>query len=207
MKATDYPLVAIGSSAGGPGALAAILRSLSSSSKFLANIVIVQHMDARFAEHMAKWLGEQSSIEVSVAKDGDRLVPGKAFLAGLDSHLVISRGGKLNYVNEPSEIAYRPSVDVFFESVLKNWRGPVIGVLLTGMGRDGAHGLLKLREAGASTIVQDQSTSAVYGMPKAAAEIGAADEILSLSAIGPRLIRLVHEKTSPAVTTPTGSTV
>src|SRR5688572_9083689 len=108
------PLIAIGSSAGGPGALAAILRSLPTD--FGGAIVIVQHIDARFAEHMARWLNDQSTIAVQVANHGDRPIAGTALLAGREDHLVISRSGTLRYVSQPQESAYRPSVDVFFNS-------------------------------------------------------------------------------------------
>jgi two-component system response regulator WspF len=196
LKIPGTPLIAIGSSAGGPGALAAILKSLPTP--FSAAIVIVQHIDARFAEHMARWLNDQSSFAVRLAKNGDYPVPGSALLAGTEDHLTLTRAGVLRYTKEPSNVPYRPSVDVFFKSVLANWHSDVIGVLLTGMGRDGAHGLRGLRESGATTIAQDQMTSIVYGMPKAAVELNAVDEVLPLPAIGPRLVELTQKKLSPA---------
>lgn len=178
-------LVAIGASAGGPSALARLLGSLPAS--FPAGIVVVQHVDAQFAPGLAEWLGSQTKLPVRTAQAGERPEPGTVLVAGTDDHLVFKNATMLDYINEPLDVAYRPSVDVFFQSVLRHWRGEAVGVLLTGMGRDGAAGLKALREAGSHTIVQDQASCGVYGMPKAAVEIGAATEILPLEKIGPRL--------------------
>jgi len=111
-------------------------------------------------------------------------------VVGSDDHLVFKNTLKLGYIADPKENPYRPSVDVFFESAARLFRGVMTGVLLTGMGRDGARGLKILRDAGCHTIAQDKSTSAVYGMPKAAAALNAASEILALQKIGPRLREL-----------------
>lgn len=186
------PLIVIGASAGGPAALTRILRDLDNPS--LSSIVIVQHVDAHFADDMARWLTTQSAVPVRLAKEGDRPVPGGALLAGSDDHLVFKNPTELGYVAEPSTIHYRPSIDVFFDSVCTHWRGDVIGVLLTGMGADGAEGLRRLRQRGATTITQDQASSVVYGMPKAAVELQAASEILPLAAIGRRLAELVRSR-------------
>jgi two-component system, chemotaxis family, response regulator WspF len=183
-------LVAIGASAGGPGALAVLLGGLPAD--FPAAIVIVQHVDQRFAAGMADWLSQQSSIPVKLAREGDRPVPGTALLAGTDHHLIFATGERLGYTREPAEAVYRPSVDVFFESVVRRWTGRVLAILLTGMGSDGAVGLKALRGKGHHTIAQDKATSAVYGMPKAAAAIGAAVEILPLERIAPRLASLLQ---------------
>ncbi len=179
-------LVAIGSSAGGPGALAQVLADLPSD--FGAAIVIVQHVDAQFAPGLATWLNENSKLPVRVAVKGDRPQEGTVLLAGTNDHLVFENPNRLSYTPEPAQLAYRPSVDVFFESVTRHWRGEVIGVLLTGMGRDGAKGLKTLRRLGHHTIAQDQATCAVYGMPKAAAELEAAVEVLPLDKIAPALV-------------------
>lgn len=186
------PLVVIGASAGGPAALTRILCDLAAP--FPASIIIIQHVGAQFAEDMAQWLGHQSAIPVEIAKEGDWPSPGTALLAGRDDHLVFKSSFRVGYTAEPSETNYCPSVDVFFDSVVKYWRGDVIGVLLTGMGADGAEGLRRLRVRGATTIAQDQSSSVVYGMPKAAAELKAATEILPLSSIGHRLTTLVRRQ-------------
>jgi len=175
------PLVVIGASAGGPSALAMILGKLPRN--FAAPVVLVQHVDEQFAPSLASWLAQQSILPVVAAKDGDRPGVGQVSLAVKDHHLVLRKSGVLGYSENPRDVFYRPSVDVFFESVAEHWTGEVIGVLLTGMGRDGAKGLKRLRDAGHHTIAQDQESCAVYGMPKAAAQIDAAVEILPLSKI------------------------
>jgi two-component system response regulator WspF len=182
-------LVAIGASAGGPAALAAVLQSLPAS--FPAAVVIVQHVDARFAPGLATWLGQHSALPVRLAREGDRVQPGSVLVAGTDDHLVFKSQGRLGYTSTPADHAYRPSVDVFFKSAARFWNGPLIGVLLTGMGSDGAQGLKAFRELGHDTIAQDRATSAVYGMPKAAAALGAAADILPLENIATRLTELL----------------
>lgn len=178
------PLVVIGSSAGGPAALATLLRQLDP--QFPAGIVIVQHLAESFASGLVDWLGQQSSLPVRLAREGDRPAPGVVLVAGTSDHLVFVNHNTLGYTPLPKEGAYRPSVDVFFTSVSEHRAGEVIGVLLTGMGRDGARGLRTLREAGHLTLAQDRASCAVYGMPKAAAELDAASEILALEKIAPR---------------------
>jgi two-component system, chemotaxis family, response regulator WspF len=182
-------LVAIGASAGGPAALATVLRGLPRD--FPAAIVIVQHVDEQFARGMATWLGQQSALTVKVAAEGDRLTPGAVLLAGTSNHLVFKDANRVGYEVEPTGYSYRPSVDVLFQSVSHHWPGEVIGVLLTGMGRDGAVGLRALRNQGHHTIAQDEASSAVYGMPKAAARLQAAVEILPVDRIAPRLMGIV----------------
>jgi chemotaxis response regulator CheB len=182
-------LVAIGASAGGPAALAKILSVLPSN--FPAPVIIVQHVDVQFAQGLADWLGQQSSLKVRLAQPGDRPTAGTALLAGQESHLVFSSASRLGYTLEPADCSYKPSVDVFFKSISKFWKTDVVGVLLTGMGRDGADGLRTLHDQGYHTIAQDAASSAVYGMPKAAAELQAATEILALDKIAPRLTNIV----------------
>ncbi|UZF92156.1 chemotaxis response regulator protein-glutamate methylesterase [Bosea sp. NBC_00550] len=179
-------LVAIGASAGGPTAVATLLAGLPRG--FPAAIILVQHLDAQFVPGFASWLEQQCGLAVRPALEGDRPVPGSVLIAASADHLVLKAGGELGYRAEPRDYPYRPSVDTFFESVAQQWRGEPVGVLLTGMGRDGARGLKLLRDKHHLTIAQDQATSAVYGMPKAAAAIGAAAEILPLTAIAPRLV-------------------
>jgi two-component system response regulator WspF len=175
-------LLAVGASAGGPMALSQMLGDLPAD--FPAAVVIVQHLDPQFAPGLAEWLARHSRLPVRLAAPGDGIVPGTVLIAGSADHLVFTGSGTLGYTPEPVEENYRPSVDVFFQSVIRHWAGLAIGVLLTGMGRDGARGLKLLREAGHHTIAQDRATSVVYGMPKAAAEMGAAWEVLPLGAIG-----------------------
>jgi chemotaxis response regulator CheB len=181
--------VLIGSSAGGPAALATLLGALPPD--FPAGIVIVQHVDERFAEELAQWLHSRSAVPVRAAREGDIPARGEALLAARSEHLIFRKGGVLGYTSHPEAAHYRPSVDRLFESALTGWTKPLLGVLLTGMGRDGARGLKLLRNAGHFTIAQDEATSALYGMPKAAAECGAACEILPLNRIAPRLAEKV----------------
>jgi two-component system, chemotaxis family, response regulator WspF len=182
-------LIAIGSSAGGPAVLVTMLRGLPEG--FGAAIVVIQHVDARFAVGMAHWLSQQSAVPVTIAKEGDRPVAGRVLIAATSDHLTLTAPNRLGYTKEPRHYVYRPSVDVFFESVCRHWRGDAIGVLLTGMGRDGALGLKALRDRGHHTIAQDRATSAVYGMPKAAADLNAAVDILPMERIASRLVGLV----------------
>jgi two-component system response regulator WspF len=185
-------LVALGASAGGPAALAQILADLPAD--LPAAIVIVQHVDMQFAQGLANWLDYHTALQVRLAQDADRPQPGLALLAGRNLHLVFTNPTRLAYTNHPVESSYRPSVDVFFRSVERFWPGEIIAVLLTGMGRDGAQSLRSLRRRGHHTIAQDQPSSAVFGMPKAAAELDAATEILALERIGPRLKQLLAQK-------------
>lgn len=185
-------LVVIGSSAGGPSALTTILATLPLD--FPASVVIVQHVDKQFAQGLTVWFATHTKLQVRVAAEGDRLEPGQVYLAGRDRHLVMFSPTQLGYTTHPTNSSYCPSVDVFFRSVAKQWRGQAIGVLLTGMGRDGAEGLKALRDAGHHTIAQDKGSSAVYGMPKAAAELDAAKEILALDKIAARLTNIVTKR-------------
>jgi chemotaxis response regulator CheB len=185
-------LLAIGSSTGGPAALAILLAGLPKN--FPAAVVIVQHVDERFAKGMAEWLNRDSPLPVRVAQEGDRLVAGTVLLACTNDHLILKAADRVGYTEAPRDFVYRPSVDVFFDSVSEHWRGETMAVLLTGMGRDGAKGLLTLRSKGNYTIAQDQATCAVYGMPKAAAMLGAAVDILPIERIAPRLIDMFKNK-------------
>jgi two-component system response regulator WspF len=134
-----HPLVAIGASAGGPAAVATLLGALPPD--FPGAIVLVQHLDAQFVPGFAHWLGQQCSLPVRPAETGDRPVAGTVLIAASGDHLVLRANGELGYRAEPRDYPYRPSVDVFFESVAQHWRADLVGILLTGMGRDGARGL------------------------------------------------------------------
>ncbi len=181
-------LIAIGSSAGGPAALEVLLKGLPHN--FSPAIVLVQHVDQVFAAGMAEWLGSASGLNVRLAEEGERPQSGTVLLAGTNHHIRLLKNGTLAYTAEPVNEIYRPSIDVFFESVASYWNGDAVGVLLTGMGRDGAQGLKLMRQQGFLTIAQDQRSSAVYGMPKAAAAIDAAVEIRPLDKIAPRLLEI-----------------
>jgi two-component system, chemotaxis family, response regulator WspF len=174
-------LVAIGASTGGPVALARLLSRWRPPPDTAA--VIVQHIDAAFAIHLATWLDGQGRARVRTIGDGDALEGGMVQLARTNDHLRLTAGQRLCYDAHPRDAVYRPSIDVFFESVARHWEREATGVLLTGMGRDGACGLLALRRAGKTTIAQDEASCAVYGMPRAAAELDAAERILAPDAI------------------------
>ncbi len=191
----ENQLVAIGASAGGPAALATILSSLPED--FPAAVVIIQHVGAEFAPNLALWLGRQTALPVRLAHQGDTPQAGIVLMAGRDRHLAFASPTRLHYMRHPIDSSYHPSIDVFFKSIRRHWEGDAIGVLLTGMGRDGAEGLKDLREHGCRTIAQDRATSAVYGMPKTAAELRAAGEILPLHRIGPRLMNMLEIESCP----------
>lgn len=179
------PLVAIGSSTGGPKALATILSQLPAG--FGAAIAIVQHVDAQFSSGFVDWLRQQTVLPIRIAVAGDRLVQGTVLVAGTNDHLYLKPDLTLGYTKEPIDYPYRPSVDVFFKSLSQQWTRQGTAVLLTGMGRDGAEGLRVLKLQGWHTIAQDKDSCVVYGMPKAAVELNAAVEVLSPDAIATTL--------------------
>lgn len=181
-------LLAIGASTGGPKAIASILSQLKPG--FPAAVVVIQHIDQDFAGGLAQWLDTQTPLEVKIAQRGDRPTPGKVWLAGSNDHLVLSADGRFRYTPHPLDTAYRPSVDAFFESLVPIRPKKLTVVLLTGMGPDGASGMLSLRRAGYHTIAQDEATCVVYGMPQAAAQMNAAVEILPLPQIPAALNKL-----------------
>jgi two-component system, chemotaxis family, response regulator WspF len=185
-------IVAIGSSTGGPKALAEILSRLPEN--LGAALVIVQHVDAKFAGGLAEWLNGQTGLKVVLAEEGMQPEENVVCVAGTNDHLVLEKNMTFSYTAEPRDYPYRPSVDTFFASLKSHWPGKGTAVLLTGIGKDGANGLLALKKAGWHTIAQDEESSVVYGMPKAAADIGAAVEILSLQDIGNAIIRSIHKK-------------
>jgi two-component system, chemotaxis family, protein-glutamate methylesterase/glutaminase len=185
-----YQLIALGASTGGPIALLEALRQVPSS--FPIPILLVLHIDSSFAPMFVQWLGTQLQLPVSLAVDGAALPrPGRPGLvmAGGDRHLVVCNG-LLRLTNAPERHSCRPSVDVLFESIAAELGASAIGCLFSGMGRDGAEGLLSMRRAGAMTMVQDEASSAVFGMPGEAIALGAAAQILSPADIGAALISL-----------------
>lgn len=188
----DSWLLAIGSSTGGPAALAKIISKLPANLQ--AAVIIIQHVDENFAPGLAEWLGQQSALPVRLAMEGDRIENGRVLVAGTNNHLFIKGDRTLGYKVEPAANPYRPSVDVFFESMLANWSGRSIATLLTGMGRDGAEGMFKLRSNGVFTIAQSAETCAVYGMPKAAAELNAAVKILPIDSIAEAILSHLEER-------------
>jgi two-component system, chemotaxis family, response regulator WspF len=171
------PLIAIGSSTGGPKVLATILSRLPNDLN--AAIVIIQHLDLSFSSGFADWLQGQTKLPIRLAVAGDRFTPGNILIAGTNDHLYLKADLTLSYTKDPIDYPYRPSVDVFFNSIAQNWTGKGTGILLTGMGRDGAEGLNTLKQKGWQTIAQDKESCIVYGMPKAAIALNAAVQVLS----------------------------
>ena len=183
------PLVVIGASTGGPQVLAQILSALPAN--LPAALVVVQHLDRAFSGNLSNWLKRQCELPVGLAEAGGRPLLGSILIASTNDHLILKPDWKLDYTAVPREYPYRPSVDVFFASVAKYWPTRGVAALLTGMGADGAKGLKALLDAGWHTIAQDERTSIVYGMPKAAAECGAAREILPAGSIAASIKKVI----------------
>ncbi len=181
--ASSNAIIAIGASTGGTEAIRVVLEQLPASTP---GVVIAQHIPPVFSAAFAARLNKLCAMEVIEAKDGDEVVPGLALVAPGDFHMVLRRGGA-GYCVEvrggPQVCYQRPSVDVLFSSVAEAAGRDAIGVLLTGMGADGAQGLLRMKQKGARTIAQDEASCVVYGMPREAVKVGAVDTILPLSAI------------------------
>jgi two-component system response regulator WspF len=184
---SQVSLVAIGSSTGGPKALATILSQLPLN--FGAAIAIVQHVDCNFSSGFAEWLNQQTPLTVRLAVTGDRLQKGTVLIAGTNDHLYLKSDLTLGYTKNPVDYPYRPSVDVFFKSLAQHWKSKGIGILLTGMGKDGADGLSALKQQGWHTIAQNKESCIVYGMPRAAVELNAAVQVLTPEAIASKLVQ------------------
>ena len=180
-------LIAIGASAGGPRALATVLSGMSRP--LSGSVVIIQHIDAHFSEDLAAWLTRECSLPVSLAEENKKPRKEQIVIARTNDHLVLTADRRFHYQAEPLDYAYRPSINHFFESARFHWPWSGIAVLLTGMGNDGASGLLSLRQAGWHTIAQDRQSSAIYGMPRAAHDVGAAVETLPLEQIAASISR------------------
>ncbi len=186
-------IVAIGASTGGPNALREVLENLPPDLN--APVLVVQHMPKLFTKAFAERLDANCEIYVKEAEDGDVLHAGSVYLAKGDMQLRLqSEFGKLSLsVSDGEKVSgHRPSVDAMFESLLGLNNVKVVGVLMTGMGKDGAAGMLKLKEKGAKTIAQDKASSVVYGMPKAAFEMGAVDKVCPLVKIAEEIISSVE---------------
>jgi two-component system chemotaxis response regulator CheB len=196
-------LIAIGASTGGPPALATVLTDFPADMN--AAVVIVQHMAEGFVEGLARWLDGICALPVMVAVEGERLQPGQVYLAPANQNLVVRPGFRVGLSDPPPGQYHVPGVDVTFRSIASLSGGNAVGVLLTGMGRDGAAGLRVLRDAGAFTIGQDESTSVVWGMPAAAQELDAVDLELPLPVIGSAVVAAVTEAVSePGATAAVG---
>jgi two-component system response regulator WspF len=181
-SSSQPPLVAIGASTGGPQALLTVLRGLRRP--LAGSIIVVQHLDEHFVDGLGKWLAGETGLDVQVALPGDLPEPGTIRIACTTDHLVLDRHGRFWHTAEPVDFIHRPSIDVLFGSLLRAPAPPGTGVLLTGMGRDGAAGLKRLRDAGWDTIAQDEASSVVWGMPRAAIQMDAANHVLAIDQIG-----------------------
>jgi two-component system chemotaxis response regulator CheB len=184
-----HDLVAIGASTGGPGAIVEILRGLPAA--FQLPILVVLHISEMFGAALAEWLDGQTSRRVANATDGASVASatGSVVVAPGGRHVIV-RDGRMHLTLDPERHSCRPSVDALFESVAAAYGASAAACLLTGMGKDGAHGLLKIRASGGLTIAQDEATSVIYGMPREAVILGGATLVLPIGDIGPRLAAL-----------------
>jgi two-component system chemotaxis response regulator CheB len=190
---TTHKVLAIGASTGGTEAIRAVLLGMPANSP---GTVIVQHMPEHFTAQFAKRLNDLCEMEVREAENGMIVTPGLALIAPGNHHMTLRRSGATFLVelkDHPPVHHQRPSVDVLFHSVARNAGPNAIGVILTGMGADGAAGLLAMRQAGAHTIAQDEKSCVVYGMPKEAIEMGAAVDVVSLPRVANRVLHLLGE--------------
>ena len=191
LSKTTNKVVAIGASTGGTQAIQSILKSMPVNAP---GIVIVQHMPEKFTKSFADRLDIICDIQVKEAEDSDRIIPGMAIIAPGNMHMLLKRSGSTYYVeikNGPLVKRQRPAVEVLFNSVAKYAGNNAIGVILTGMGSDGSSGLLKMKQSGAQTLVQDEKSSVVFGMPREAIKLGAANKIVSLNDMAEEILSLV----------------
>jgi two-component system chemotaxis response regulator CheB len=194
LSTTTNKVIAIGASTGGTEAIKTVLTALPPNSP---GIVIVQHMPAQFTTSFAERLDSLSEISVKEAKDGDSVVNGQALLAPGNYHMLMKRSGARYYVQVkqgPFVHHQRPAVDVLFKSVAQSAGGNAIGIILTGMGADGAAGLLQMKEAGAGTIAQNEKSCVVFGMPKEAIKIGAVEKVVGIQSIAKTALEMIGQK-------------
>jgi two-component system chemotaxis response regulator CheB len=192
-EATRPEVIAIGASTGGPGAIVQVLRALPD--EITTPILFVLHINEPFGTAFADWLDRQSQHRVVLARDGEAVTAGgrRIFMAPPDHHMIVDKH-RIRLTRDPERHSCRPSVDVLFESVARDYGPSAIACLLTGMGRDGAKGMLEVRAAGGMTIAQDESSSVVFGMPREAIQLGGVERVLPLAEIGPAIADLVRGK-------------
>jgi two-component system chemotaxis response regulator CheB len=194
LSETTNKIIAIGASTGGTEALKTVLTGMPPNAP---GTLVVQHMPANFTTSFAERLDELSAMTIKEAKDGDSLINGVALLAPGNYHMLLKRSGANYYVQVkkgPLVHHQRPAVDVLFHSVADYAGSNAVGVILTGMGSDGALGLLKMKEAGARTVVQDEKSCIVFGMPKEAIKLGAADKVVPLNSVGKTVLDMIVKK-------------
>ncbi len=184
-----FPLVAIAASLGGPKAISQVLKVIPK--KFPAPVAICQHISDGFTEGLAHWLATETALRVVEATHDQQMEPGTVYIAPSGAHMLVRPEGKLSLDTRPPVRGFRPSCDLLLSSASESFGRRCIGVILTGMGRDGARGLKDIRERGGRTIAQNEETCVVYGMPREAVLIGAADEVLPLDRIGTTLLEWV----------------
>lgn len=185
-------IVAVASSTGGPKALSMILPKLPAD--LPAPVVVAQHMSDGFVPGMVKWLKDISKIRVKVGEGGEALSPATVYFSPSERHMAVDGKRRLYFIERRPADIYHPSCDLLLSSAADAYGGDSIGVVLTGMGHDGMHGLRKIKEAGGATIAQDERTSLIYGMPKAAVESGFVDTVLPLEGIVEEIARLAALK-------------
>ena len=193
LKETTNKVIAMAASTGGTEALRSILVNLPPT---IPGVVVVQHMPPNFTKAFAERLNQQCRLDVSEAQNGDSVVSGRVLIAAGNGHLLLKRSGARYYVSVkdgPMVNHQRPSADVLFKSTAENAGANALGIILTGMGADGARGLLQMKAAGAMTIAQDEKSCVIYGMPKEAVKCGAAGKVVSLNRI-PREIVSIFRK-------------
>jgi two-component system chemotaxis response regulator CheB len=192
LTASTNKIIAIGASTGGTEAIKTVLTAMPPNSP---GIVIVQHMPANFTTSFAERLNSLSQITVKEANDGDSVVNGQALLAPGNFHMLLKRSGARYYVqvkNGPLVHHQRPAADVLFRSVANYAGANAVGIILTGMGSDGAAGLLEMKKAGARTVAQDEKSCVVFGMPKEAIKLGAAEKVVSLGNVTRTALEMIH---------------
>ncbi|MCM2254094.1 MAG: chemotaxis response regulator protein-glutamate methylesterase [Vicinamibacteria bacterium] len=198
IRTTTDKVIAIGASTGGTEALREILEALPPDAP---GMVIVQHMPEVFTRAFADRLDGLCKVRVKEAADGDRVIPGRALIAPGNRHTLLVRSGALYAVqvkDGPLVSRHRPSVDVLFRSAAAAAGHNAVGAILTGMGDDGAEGLLEMKRAGAATVAQDEASCVVFGMPREAIERGAVDHVVPLPLVAPTLLRLAHGRAALA---------
>ncbi len=191
-RTTGQQVVAIGTSTGGPRALYEVVSRLPAD--LPAGVLIVQHMPAGFTHSLAERLNGISALEVREAASGDRIKPGKVFLAPGDFHMVVNGRGEIVLNQDPPVASLRPSVDVMFKSVAEVYGAGVLAVVLTGMGSDGAQGVAAIKAAGGRVIAEHQSTCVVYGMPRAVVDGGYADVVVPLLRVAEAITRMLRDR-------------
>lgn len=192
-KERDFEkVVAIASSTGGPKVLAALLQELPSD--FPYPIVIAQHISNGFVDGLVEWLDSIAKLKVKAGNEGETVMAGTVYLSPTEKHMALDDCGKITLIEKKPKDIYSPSCDILLSSVANIYRTGLIGIILTGMGDDGVMGIRKIKEAGGTTIAQDEKSSAIFGMPKVAIDSGSIDKVLPLDKIGDELVQIAKNK-------------